>query len=512
MDSPSPLIASEPIAAPCQRRLAPRVLVLLALAAYGLLLAQNMGAYAGGSDSSGYMNHARLLGAGHVHAAPRSIPELAPADAPDWLYSALGFKPAPDGHGVVPTYPTGLPLFVLTAAQVVGWTNAGNVVLWLHGMAGVALVYAACRVFGLRKRTSLIGAVIVAASPVYLFMAVQAMSDVPALVWVTAAVLAAWCSRRRAAWALAAGGAYAIAVLIRPTDALALVPIAVALGLAWRRWGAFVVGGIPGAVFFLLHCHAAYGKYLTTGYGDAAGLEWKWVGITVKEYAHWLPIEFSPAIIALLALPFLFRRLPREVLLLASWFLVFAGFYAMYSCTHESWWYMRFLLPAAPAMVVGALLVIESAIVPRVNRPGATFVACGALIVVVAWGTFWTKKFGALNAGRGEYTYELVAEWLHQHVPENAVIAAMQNSGALYYYTDFVFVRWDSLKPDSFDRLTKALGTAHRPLYAALFPFELAEQNAFTQHMPSGRWTQIGRVNDVTIWQWSPAATIGGSP
>jgi hypothetical protein len=67
----------------------------------------------------------------------RAIPELAPADTPEWLYAALGFKRSADGSQVVPTYPTGLPLLVLAAAQVVGWTQAGNVVLWLHGIAGV---------------------------------------------------------------------------------------------------------------------------------------------------------------------------------------------------------------------------------------------------------------------------------------------------------------------------------------------------------------------------------------
>jgi hypothetical protein len=167
---------------------------------------------------------------------------------------------------------------------------------------------------------------------------------------------------------------------------------------------------------------------------------------------------------------------------------------------------MRFLLPAAPALVVGAMLVLQSLIVPRVTRPRATIIACAGLIGVAAFGTHWTRKFGALNSGRGEYTYELTAEWLKQHVPANAVVAAMQNSGALYYYTDLVFVRWDSMTPENFDKLTAVLQRTNRPLYAALFPFELDEQHAFTVHMPAGHWTKINTIHEVTIWQWSPSS------
>lgn len=504
MDSASAQTASRPFAAICSRRHLPRLLVLLALVAYGILLAQNMGAYAGGSDSSGYMNHARLLGEGHVHATPRPIPELPASDAPDWLYSALGFKPAPVGPGVVPTYPAGLPLFVLAAARVVGWTQAGNVVLWLHGIAGVVLTYALGRAFGLRKRGALIAAVIIAASPLYLFMTVQAMSDVPALVWVTAAMLAAWHSRRNAGWALAAGAAYAIAVLIRPTNTLALVPIAIALGFSWRRWVAFGAGGLPGAIFFLLHTHAAYGKYLTTGYGDAAGLQCEWIGMTLVAYGRWLPLAFTPLVFVFIALPCYGRKLPREVSALGAWFLIFAGFYSAYSCTHEAWWYMRFLLPTGPALAVGTMLVLQTFIVPRVSKAMTTIVACAGLVAVVSYGTYWTKKFGALNSGRGEYTYEMTAEWLKENVPPNSVVAVMQNSGALYYYTNLIFVRWDSLDPQAFGRMTKALEGAKRPLYAALFPFELDEQHAFTAHMPTGQWTQIHTIREVTIWRWSP--------
>src|SRR5208283_4922722 len=53
-------------------------MAILALAAYSFFLAQYVGTSAAGSDASGYMNHARLVAAGHWHATPRVLPGLAP--------------------------------------------------------------------------------------------------------------------------------------------------------------------------------------------------------------------------------------------------------------------------------------------------------------------------------------------------------------------------------------------------------------------------------------------------
>jgi len=76
---------------------------VLALALYALLLAWNAEAVAGGSDSSGYMNHARLLASGHVHVEPRTLPGFPFAGASPFLFAPLGFRPAPNGDGLVPT-------------------------------------------------------------------------------------------------------------------------------------------------------------------------------------------------------------------------------------------------------------------------------------------------------------------------------------------------------------------------------------------------------------------------
>jgi len=496
---------SESQASPWWRRPGP-LLAALALGGYAIFLALYIGTYAAGSDCSGYMNHARLLAAGHFHAAPRVLPGLTPEDEHGMLFVPLGFVPASDGNGMVPTYPAGLPLLVAAAAHVVGWSHAGEVVLVLHSLLGLLLVYALGRAMGLSQRGAVLGATIIAVSPLYLNYSLQMMSDLPALVWTLAAVLAAWRSRERVPWALAAGAAAAMAVLIRPTNVLIFAPVAAALGLSPRRWLLLISAGLPGAVFFSIHSLSLYGHLFTTGYGNFTGsFDRHWILVTAWHYARWLPALFTPVVLLILGLPWLARKEPRKVALLGLWFLVYAAFYATYDCTHQTWWYLRFLLPAIPPLVVGGLLVARDAAAHRYLPLLRTRVFFFALTAIIANSALWNKRLPSLNIGHDNEIYPEAAAWLQAHVPGNAVILSMQMSGTLYYYTDFTFLRWDFCKAGQRARVLSSLHNSHRPLYAALFPFEL--KDAMEVHFP-GLWTRVGRVSgDVEIWRHEPAGT-----
>lgn len=489
---------------PTQRPVIVWTLLTAAFIAYGVLLAQHVGAYAGGADSSGYLNHARLLAEGHLHTPFRDLPEYKTAQQLPWLYTPLGVIPAANGHGLVPTYPVGLPLLLATTAQIVGWAHAGTVLLWLHGMAGVLLTCATGRSFGLSLPWSILATTLVAASPLYLFFSVTLMSDVPALVWGTAAVLAAWHSRRRPILALVAGITLAVGVLIRPTNALLIVPIAAALGMSRRRWGLLLLGGAPGGGLFLFHAHAAYGAYFASGYGDGAQVDWVWLRETLPHYGRWLPHLFTPLIVAFLGLPFVARGQPRGVFVLGSWVVVFLAFYAVYEFTHQTWWFLRYLLPCAPALAVGSILVLATALGHRFSATTGLIALGLTLTAVIGFDARSTEKLAALDSGRGERVYLQTSEWLLAHLPDNAVIGAMQPSGAIMYYTRFTQFRWDRQEPKAFEQMATALRRTGRPLYAALFPFEIDEWHAFTEHMAYGHWTKIGTVDQVTIWQWAP--------
>src|SRR5688572_27097319 len=68
-------------------------ILALGLLLYCILLGTHVGAYAGGADSSGYMNNTRLLAERRMHIERRSLASLPPEKTPSWTYVPLGFIP-----------------------------------------------------------------------------------------------------------------------------------------------------------------------------------------------------------------------------------------------------------------------------------------------------------------------------------------------------------------------------------------------------------------------------------
>src|SRR4051812_4647072 len=275
------------------------LIVALAVLAYAVLIVRNVSPYIGGSDSSGYLNSAKLLGAGRLTAELKRIPDLnVGRELNNWLYIPLGFAET-NGGKMVPTYPVGLPLTLVALSKVVGWENVTGWAAGLHMFFGAILMYGLSRECGLSPPWAWFGALVLGTSPLYVSMGLQLMSDVPAMTWCTAAVYFALLSRRHAAWAGLAGVAVAVAVLVRPSDVLIILPVALVLGLDLKRWFWLGVCGLPGAVFQCIYNLKTYGGPLTTGYGDMrANFRLMWVSPTLLHYLHWLPLLFTPLILA----------------------------------------------------------------------------------------------------------------------------------------------------------------------------------------------------------------------
>jgi hypothetical protein len=481
------------------------LLLLLGLVFYAFFLARFMGACASGADQSGYLNEARLLAEGRVSIAMRAIPIHIPGGVPLFTHIPLGFNPNPDGSTLNPIYPPGLPLLIMAVAKLAGWNVAPGVVMGLHALLGLLLMYWLGKAVGLNAGLAWLGSLLLAASPLFILLSLQTMSDVPAMVWVTAAVLSAWRSRRNAWLALAAGMGFSIAVLVRPTDSLAIVPIAIVLGLSWRRWLAFAAGGLPGAIFQCAFNVAAYGRMMTTGYGDMRSFfSWSFAPATLGLYILWLPVVLTPLVVLSVGLPALRRH--ASFAWLAAWVAVYPAFYLFYSYTHNDWWGLRFVLPAFPPLAVASLLVGERLCTRLRIRPRAGWLAPAAAAVLLH-GALWAHHLHAFSVGRSEKVYPETAAWLQDHLPSDAVVTAMQASGSLFYYTKFPVIRWDAISPGDFQRITAACMRAGLPVYAALFPFESkdARWEAIARRLP-GRWTQVGAVRQVSIWRYLPPA------
>jgi 4-amino-4-deoxy-L-arabinose transferase-like glycosyltransferase len=477
--------------------------------------------FAGGADSSGYLASARLLTEGRLRAPMRTLPG-APVDRMDpRVYMPLGFRTVGSSE-LAPTYPVGLPLLIAAAAPIPGLEMRAAVLLLLHAAAGVWLTFCLALECGLSPRAAALAALLLASSAVYLFVSATLMSDVPALVWTTAAVLAMWRSRRDARWALASGAALSLAVLIRPTNALALIPMLVCAGASPRRWLLLAAGGIPGAILFFAYNLGAYGGLLATGYVEHDHL----FGLTnvlpsLRHYAAWLPVVLTPIVVFVLGLPRLLRRTSSLPTVLLLWIVVFLGFYTIYAYTYEAWWFTRFLLPAFPPLIVGALLAAQAAF-ERVTRVGSLAEGLGhlarpvpagvatALIAaaVVAHNVAWGRRLDVFAQGRGEARYLAAAEWARTHLPAGAGILAMQASGSLFHYTPFPVLRWDLIDGDALRSLERDAQSGRHPLFAVLFPYDFDMQ---VRDRLQGRWKQVATIDNVTVWRFDGLTESVGS-
>jgi hypothetical protein len=476
------------------------IILWAGLLGYGAILLALIGAVPSGSDNSGYFNEARLFARFEINAHERVIPGVPAKDAPPYLYVPLGFKPSSGGPGLmVPTYPPGLPIMLAPVARVAGWRHAGDILLLLHSLAAIALTYALGRVCALPATWSLLGALVLAASPLYLFTSLQALSDVPATAWATAAVLAAWRSRERPGWALASGLCVAVAFLVRPSNFLIAAPVALAAGMAPRRWILIGAGALPGVAAWMAINHAAYGGYLQSGYG-AIGNEFH-AGLilgTLKYSGWWLPVLFSPIVVVSPAIVAFLPSRTRCAAVLTAWAAAYVGFYSAYRWTHEVWWFLRFLLPAAPALIVSGLLVLHFCFEGIRRRfTGAWTRTLLSLLFFAAIGAEVSQviRLDAWAIGRGERKYGRVADWLAANVPQNSVLIVYQYSGAAFFYTDYAFLRGDQIDPSTADRVRVSARAHGRPVYAVLFPFE----RDILQRFP-GQWSIAGSVEDVTIF------------
>jgi hypothetical protein len=496
-----------------------RWLPWVALAIYAVFFLQHLDPVAGPNDSGGYLNSAKALASGHLGPAPRPVWGAVAGETDVTPYLATTFHPHASGRAV-PEYPVGLPLVFAAAGRLLGMERAVPLVIVLQLVLGVIFTRLLALAVGLKDGWDWLAAGIIGLSPVYLHQGLQPQSDSPALVWCTAAVWLAWASRERLWLAIPAGLATGLAVLIRPSNVLILFPLLIAFAGAWRRLALWIVAGLPAAAWLIWYNYTLYGSAFTTGYGDIAdGFGSRFVPLSVRSYAMWLPLMFTPLVVLAVAGPWLRGTAVRIRLMLAAWSAVFLAFYACYWCTWDNWYNMRFVLPAAPAMVVLALFAARALAeragweLFRARGLAATILlllVLGMQLIADSHGRrvlYWMQN-NSLNAAG--------PRWLTEHVPSNAVVFARHATNSLLYYTDLTFVRSDHALAQSPEFFTD-LARAGRPIYALNYWWEgygVADGGPGRgQGRPKlpGRWQQVAVLwdDEIHIWQWSPEPVVG---
>ena len=256
---------------------------------------------------------------------------------------------------------------LLAVAKVLGGQEA---MFWVVPLSAGLLVlgtYAVGRRLGVQT-AALLGAALVATSPVVLFMSTTLMTDVPvAAAWVWAFYLLIGTTVKSAAGAGLLSG---LAVLIRPN----LVPLAAVLAIHYllamrhrelrrRALGQLLVFSmalLPGAIAVgAINAHL-YGSPLSSGYGHPSELfALSRMPTNLRLYLQWFAEAHTPFVLCgLVAVLVPLRRLwpdvsDRSVFPVMAAFVL--GLWGMYGAwlVFEAWWFSRFLLPSWPFIMLG---------------------------------------------------------------------------------------------------------------------------------------------------------------
>ncbi len=470
----------------------------LLLAGYGGFLLRYTSFSVGGSDSSGYLNTARRLVSGTLVSRPRTLVRFGLPDELLQIFIPLGFVEGPRPGTMAPYYPSGFPAHMAAAALLLGWERGPFLVSPFATLFSLPLFYLLARELSLTRAWAAAATAVFAAWPVLIGQAIQPMSDATATFWGLAAVLCAVKARRRTAWALVAGSALGIAILVRPTNILLAIPLAFALPMALRALGLFLTGGIPVAAalaFYDLHC---YGNPLQTGYGKTGLLgpfALRNFPPRFRHYGGWILRSLTPLIpIAWIGVAADRRAAWRDRALLISWFASYFLFYCFYE-PYDSFWFVRFLLPAAPGLVLGAVLAVRD-LAERLSRPRMTGpVSIALLLLVLLVEGRAVRRVGILGMAEGESIYPRICAWAARSLPADAVVLSMAASGALEYYTSLSYARYDWIQREQFPQLRASFERRGGRVYALLFPFEVED---LARRLP-GRWKKLGVLRDVTL-------------
>ncbi len=501
-------------------------IVVTAGLTYGALVA-------GGSDAYGYVSQAEGWAAGTFRFDEPLIREFAGRVERE-VFVPLGYHPAGDTGTIVPMYPPGLPMVMAVFHRLAGREAVFYVVPLLAGVAILATYVLGARIGG--KAIGVAAAALLAASPSFLFQLTAApMSDVPVTAWWAVALALATFTHLGAAFG--AGLAVSLAILTRPNLApLALIPVAMLVWESLRhrasrrraiaRAVSYSAGVIPGCVVIAALYAEWYGSPFTSGYGPMTAIyHWENALPNLARYPAWVVESQTPLVLLAFAAPLLVSRvwhagsLGTQAQALTVALVGFVGIvlasYLLYEA-FNAWWFVRFMLPAfPPLLVLTSVSIVAIALrlwpVPRVLIPSV-------LIAVTCWhGLVYAFDHDAFRA-RSERKYAVVADYISRRLPQNAALLSMQHSGSIRYYAGRATVRYDHIEPTRLESTLAALTDAGYRPYIVVEPWEVPHfRKRYTGFSPlsSLDWPPVAIMRATDIRIYDPAdrpASLAGRP
>jgi hypothetical protein len=488
--------------------------LVLLLIAYLRWLSPAVSPYAGGSDSSGYLWSARLFRQGRL-SMPIRLPERFPIDATGApVFAPLGGTIRRGTMDLVPTYPTGLPLHIAVANLFLDEERAVKGVLLFAAAGAIWLLYLLGRDAGLPRLWAAGGGALLALSPLFLYAAVQPFSDVMATFWAEAAVLSAWRSRQRPALVWLAGVSLGIATLVRPMSLVLILPVLAAMTLSAGFCVRLATGGLPFAVFVLAYQAWAYGSPLRSGYDRVwSAFGWHAVLQSLSHYVTWCPRLASWLVVLVPAAAWTWQgRYSRWRLVGAAWIVATFGTYAFYALTSETWWYMRYVLPGFPVLIIAGLAGLRAvalAAASWIGRPwaGRTIGLAAFAVLLLSAGLLARDPLSAAYRATkaGERVYPDTIRIISADKGSSEVVLMSQLSGAANYYAPGMpFLRYDALKSESWLAVRRWQRDEQAVIKAALFGFETDRMFGMTGPLLPCNWHPRGHYRNVTFWECPP--------
>jgi hypothetical protein len=233
------------------------------------------------------------------------------------------------------------------------------------------------------------------------------------------------------------------------------------------------------------------------------------VAPNLVRYVRWLWQSHTPILALAVAAPFLAARRAEAWLALAlaaATILLYLPYRVF-----DDWWYIRFLLPAIPFLIVLTATVIACA-TDRINRrargeretysfsafPATSAIVLGATVAVFgSWWVYTAYHRHAFDLRDWEHHFVEAGRFAADRLPANAAVLTVKHSGSVYYYSQKPTVAWDTLDPASLDRTLDFL--RERGLVPMLM-IDSEEEASFREKFSAA--SAIGRLD------WPPVARV----
>jgi len=466
---------------------------VVAVALYAAVMLTHTCEVAGGSDSSGYANEARQIARIQREERVTELDRFGLDDSFTDCFTPLGYTPSRPGYATT-TYPPGLPMHMALLGSLFEWRHAPFYASPIAAIAGIIL-------FGLFARRlfnswwiATGAALSLGCCATYAFIGLQTMSDVVTATWTIAAMFAAWKARDgHPLLAAIAGAALAASVWVRPSNAIVGLPFLFALPWTKKAFTWCISAGAIVTAPLLVWNAKHYGSAFRTGYGAASGyFAFNYFPSHSMHYLKWTAALLTPLVFAGAIYSIVLARRERIHLILALWFwstfLLYCFYYA-----YDAWWYTRFLLPAYPAVILSTIYAARA-----INWRAVAI----ALSIIAITGVYWCAHFDMLDEAVGENVYPEALRWADADVPRDALVVAMQFSGARKYYKNRWSLRYDIADADHLRAIEQKVPSDR--WYALIGEFE---RDDMLKNV-GGRWTQIGQFRSVLLLHRDPNGAL----